>query len=83
MQVNFFLALIGLASTDHELVVFLGDLEIFHTKTGDRKRNAQSVLGNLLDIIGRITIPRPFTGAFEHLFKMVEPQKHGRPEKPA
>ncbi|GAB3594525.1 hypothetical protein APE01nite_08260 [Acetobacter peroxydans] len=83
MQKDLFFAVIGLATTDYKLVVFLSDLQILHTKTGDSKRDPQSILGDLFDIVGRIAISRPFSRPFEHLFKMVEPQKHGRPEKPA
>ncbi len=56
VEENSALTIIGLSASDHQLVVFLGDLKIIHGKTGNRERYPQSCRTDLLDIVWRITV---------------------------
>lgn len=71
------LTVIGLATADHELVVFLRNLKIVHHEPCHSQRNPQGCLAQLFDVVGRITVGRGFGRTLKHLLKMIETKKHG------
>jgi len=74
MQVDV-LAFLGLFAADHELIVLDRYAEIAHAETGDRERDAQFILGELLNIVGRITIGRDFVHPVERPLEMIEAEQ--------
>src|SRR5262249_48693061 len=71
------LRIVGLLAADDELVVFDRDAEVTHGEAGDRQRDAQRVLAELLDIIGRVSVARNLADPIERPLEMVEPQEQG------
>ena len=69
------LAVIILAAADHQLVVFLRDLQVVHGEPGHREGDAQSGGADLFNIVGRITVRRRLGCPFKHLLEMVEAEK--------
>ena len=56
MQENPTLRIILLSPADDQLIVFLRDLQIIHGKPGHRQRNAQPVIADLFDVVGRVAL---------------------------
>ena len=52
------LGVVGLLAADHQLVVLDRDRQVAHRKAGDREGNAQLVVAELLDVVGRIPVAR-------------------------
>src|SRR6266436_2693319 len=75
------LRIVGLLAADDELVVFDRDPEVAHREAGYREGDAQRVLAELLDIVGRISVARNLADPIQRTFKMVEPQQQGRIEQ--
>jgi hypothetical protein len=67
------LRIVGLLAADDELVVFDRDAEVAHREACYRKRDAQNVLAELLDVVGRISVARNLADPIEGTFEMVEP----------
>src|SRR5271170_6071470 len=80
MEIDPVLVLFLLAADD-ELVVLDLDREIVHGETGDRERDAQRILADLLDIIGGIAVGRGLGDAVERTLEMVEAQQQRRIEQ--
>src|SRR5204862_305813 len=57
------LRIVRLLAADDELVVFDRDAEVAHGETRHRKGDAQRVLAELFDIIGRIAVARDLADA--------------------
>src|SRR5712692_4162051 len=69
------LSIICLLAADDELVVLDRDAEIAHGEAGYRQGDPQSVLAQLLDIVGRISVARNFADPVEGTFEVVDPQE--------
>lgn len=73
------LRIVPLAAADDELIVLLRDLQVVHGEAGHGQRNAQPVLGRLLDIVGRVTVG-VLGNPVEHLLEVVEAKEERRTE---
>jgi hypothetical protein len=75
--------IVTLAASDHQLVVFKGQIKLIGAKPGDGQRDAQpfcfAILNRyLLDIVGRIPVRRTFGDTFKNTFDLIEPDKERR-----
>ena len=80
MQENPAFRIILLPPANHQLIVFLRDLQIIHGKPCHRQRNAQPVIADLFDVVGRVAISI-LAHTIEHLFQMIEAKEQRRAEK--
>jgi hypothetical protein len=56
MQENPAFRIILLPAPDDQLIVFLLDLQIIHGEPGHRQRDAQPVIADLFDVVGRVAL---------------------------
>ena len=80
MQENPAFRIILLPPAYHQLIIFLRDLQIIHRKPSHRQRNAQPVIADLFDVVGRVAIGI-LAHTVEHLFQMIEAKKQRGAEK--
>src|SRR5665213_560026 len=69
------LLLLGLLAADDELVVFDLDGKVVHREAGDRQGDAQGVLAELLDIVGRVSIGCCLGHPVERSLELVEAEQ--------
>ena len=74
-------SVVGLLAADHQLIVLDRDRQIGHREAGDGQRDAQRVVADLLDIVGRIAVGGALVDAIERPLEMLEPEQQRRVEQ--
>ena len=74
MQKNPVGGIFGLFATYNKLPIFDCDGQILIGETGDRKRDPEGVIRDLLDIVGGISI-LGLSCPFDQPFELIEPKK--------
>ncbi len=69
------LPVVLLLAANRELRILDAHFEILGPEAGDRQRDAQVVLGDLLDIVGRITVARGLRHPVERSLEMLEAEQ--------
>src|SRR5690554_570326 len=75
MQENTVIRFRRLASADDQLVVLDLHAEVSFGKAGNRERDPEPPLVDLLHVVGRVAIPRALVHPVESAFQLVEAQQ--------
>ena len=75
VEKQLFRFIVAVAAPDHQLVVFDGNLQVIHGKSGNGKRDPQPVFTRLFDVVRRVAFGRRLGDTVKHPFQMIEAQQ--------